>query len=184
MESDAESASHSVSLQTATEVRDSLIKYMAEMLRDLPHQHKAFLHLPRYLVGTEWARWEQHADPVPHGHGFRFHTLYQFFASGGGEWHPDIICDRLSALWTIWGWKCIKDQGRSEASPSVEGRSPDGWEFQIIVARNIRSSSLEVTTPEFSAPESCAVTMPFAVTPFGALSLANVWLAYPDLVTW
>lgn len=179
METDAKRPGDNGSLNNAIRIRDALIKYMAETLRDLPNQYKAFLHLPRCLVGTEWARWEQHADPVPYGHGFRFHTLYQF--SPSGEWDPDTICDRLSELWKIWGWECTNYLETSGDRSSIEGQSADGWQFELTVARNIRSSGLLVTTPEFSVPESSTVTMPFAVTPFGTLSLADVWLVYPDL---
>ncbi len=183
MNTDGDGQQDASQLGTAIAVRDALLMYMAETLRNLPSQSRVFLHLPRNQVGTDWSRWSKGSDPVPHGQGLRYDAIYQFFP--GGEWDPIAVSRRFGELWRIWGWECASPLEESDERSSLTASSMNGWEFDLKSRRERRGSTLRVTSPEFPvARETPDVAMPFAVTPFGGLSLAHVWLTYPELMSW
>jgi hypothetical protein len=45
-------------------------------------------------------------------------------------------------------------------------------------------SAIEVVSRRFSTDSAQPVSMPFAVTPFGPLTLATAWALYPELIDW
>jgi hypothetical protein len=170
-------------VHTGSVVREQLIKFMADSLRDLPDQQRVFLHLPRAHVGTEWSQWTKEAEPTSHGNTQRFRVLYVFFP--GGEWDAAKACERLHQLWRIWGWTCTSGTPAVGDGHTLDGRSHDGYEFTLHATSQRRGSSLEVVSPQFNTDaDSSTVSMPFAVTPFGELSLPHIWAAYPELVKW
>lgn len=177
---DAEATANAPVL-TAREVRDGLVKHLADSLRDLPHQQRTFLLLPRYQVPTEWSHWIPEQEPSRQLRYPNFNMGYEF--APPGQWDAEIVRDRLHELWLIWGWKC-------EARPSpmdgyeLTGETPDGSVLTLVTKAERRKSYVRLVSPPFIEPEPTVVAMPFAVTPFGPLSLPVVWAAFPDLITW
>ena len=123
---------------TGVEVRAQLIKYLADSLRDLPGEGRTFVYLGRVLVGTEWSRWMQHIEAVTQSSGrsaFRF--AYKFHPAG--EWDAEMLRNRLSELWRIWGWNCAIEDRPTVPEYSVVGRSPEGHELDFpMQARTAR----------------------------------------------
>ncbi|MGJ6121612.1 DNA gyrase subunit B [Mycolicibacterium sp. Y3] len=156
---------------------------MADSLRDLPDHNRLLLHLPRVQVGTEWAGWVDGEEPTLFCGGVRFSLLYEFHTED--KWDPGYIVDRLAVLWQMWGWVCTEGGGLRDRR-HLTGTCADGTTFVLAAAAQARSSWLFVTSPQFDAgiAGAAADVMPFAVTPFGALTLAQVWLAYPKLIVW
>jgi hypothetical protein len=169
---------------TGAEVRAQIIKYLADSLRDLPGEGRTFVYLGRVLVGTEWSRWMQHVEPVTQSSGhsaFRF--AYKFHPAG--EWDAEILRNRLSELWRIWGWNCAIEDQPTAPEYSVVGRSPEGHELTFRGRPERRASNFELFSSSFVQPgNGQSVTMPFAVSPFGPLSLPTVWAVCPELITW
>lgn len=164
-------------------IREELIKYMADTLRDLPDQQRVFLHLPRARVGTEWSQWMDHAQPTTHGNNLGFTVGYVFYP--GGEWDASTVCERLQQLWRMWGWTATLGLPPVGDGYTLVGRSYDGYEFTLYAAPQRRGSSLEIVSPHFDpGTGNTRVTMPFAVTPFGELSLPQIWATHPELVKW
>lgn len=164
------------------QICEKLIKFLADSLRDLPGQQRTFLYLPRVLVGTEWSRWLQNFEPVQHAGGWQFNFWYYFYPSG--EWNAEQMRNRLSELWRIWGWNCAVDDQRPMSGYELTGSSPDSCELTFLAHPQRETSSIKVVSPTFRAGGAEPVSMPFAVTPFGPLTLATVWALYPELIDW
>lgn len=167
---------------TDIEVREKLVKVLADSLRDLPEQQRTFLHLPRLEVGTEWSRWLDSFDPMPVPEGWQFRFLYHFHPFG--DWNARQMCDRLSELWQIWGWNCTADGESPFRGYSLTGSSPDSYELTFKARPQRQQSCIEIISPIFRASGAEPVAMPFAVTPFGPMTLATVWALCPELIVW
>lgn len=176
MDSDATSAA------TGPQIRDALIKYLADLLRDLPGERRTFLHLPRVKVGLEWSQWIPEMEPLADSGRLQFRFFYVFYPAG--DWDAERVCDRLSELWRMWGWRSSIDQG-VPSGYQVTGKSPDAYELTLQARPKRGASVLHIVSPVFDEqPAAELVKMPFAVTPFGPLSLATAWATYPELITW
>lgn len=165
---------------TGPHVRDTLTKYLADTLRDLPDEQRTFLRLPRTLVATEWSQWTPEMDPVLNSHSPEFNFAYVF--SPFGEWDHKRISDRILQLWTIWGWECHTDSWHT--GHNITGKSPDGYTLTAQLNPERGSSSILSVSPQFKHAPDEQTTMPFAVTPFGPLSMPAIWALHPDLIQW
>jgi len=166
----------------ARTVSDRLVKRMADSLRDLRPDHRIVLYLPRTRVGTEWSGWLDSVRPTVGAQGLRFSVPYAFHSTG--LWEPDHVLNRLSVLWQMWGWKCAARDGMTDTQELI-GTAPDGTIFDLKVAPHAASSVLNILTPTFNPDgDSTGEAMPFAVTPFGPLTLAQMWAVYPHLILW
>lgn len=167
---------------SSAEVREKLVKFLADSLRDLPEQQRSFLYIPRVLVGTEWSRWLQNLEPMQQPEGLQFRFLYTFHPHGA--WNAKDMCNRLSELWRIWGWKCSIDDERPASGYHLTGSSPDAYQLTFRAHPKRQQSCIEIVSPVFRASGTEPVSMPFAVTPFGPITLATVWALHPELIVW
>jgi hypothetical protein len=167
---------------SSTEVCERLVKFLADSLRDLPEQQRTFLYLPRVLVGTEWSRWMQNVEPMQHPEGLQFRFWYTFYPNGA--WNAMKMCKRLSELWQIWGWDCIVDDESPLSGYSLAGSSPDSYDLTFRARPQRQQSCIEIVSRIFRVSNMEPVSMPFAVTPFGPMTLATAWAVHPELVVW
>jgi hypothetical protein len=183
METEDSDPEHSPAQEiSSTEVCETLVKFLADSLRDLPEQQRTFLYLPRVLVGTEWSRWVQDLEPMQQAEGLQFRFWYTFHPHGA--WNAKDMCTRLSELWRIWGWNCSIDDERPASGYHLTGSSPEGYELTFRARAERQQSCIEIVSPLFTASGSEPVSMPFAVTPFGPMTLATVWALHPELIVW
>ncbi|MCX8557225.1 DNA gyrase subunit B [Mycolicibacterium mucogenicum] len=162
-----------------------LVKQMADSLRDLRSHNRLMLHLPPLLGASDWSGWMDSANPTldEHGQTQRFSVRYSFHTED--QWDRRYVLDRFTVLWQMWGWTCTEGNGLIMDTVELLGECPDGTTFEFVAAEDARSSFLLVTSPRFTVNSSTRrEVMPFAVTPFGPVSLAHMWLAYPQLVVW
>ncbi|GLE56385.1 hypothetical protein NJBCHELONAE_16940 [Mycobacteroides chelonae] len=169
------------SLPAAVAVRDTLIAHVAETLRQLPPQDRTFVHLPRVLVPTEWAGWMHEVEVNPTNGRGKFGFIYQF--SPSGHWNPQDVHNRFHALWRgEWGWDCGTEKSSPLEGAGLRAVSSDGYEVILEPRPRRNVSSLHLVSPVFDLPSAGPpVTMPFAVTPFGPLSLGTVWATHPEI---
>jgi hypothetical protein len=167
---------------SGAEVCEKLVKFLADSLRDLPEQQRTFLYLPRLQVGTEWSRWLQNLEPVQRPEGLQFRFWYTFYPNGA--WNAEEMCKRLSELWRIWGWDCTVDDESPLSGYSLTGSSPDSYELTFRARPQRQQSCIEIISPIFEVNGTEPVAMPFAVTPFGPITLATVWAVHPELIVW
>lgn len=179
---DSHSESEATRWPRDVEVCEKLMKFLADSLRDLPGQQRTFLRLPRLDVGTEWSRWLENFDPMPQSGGWQFRFWYHFHPFG--EWNARQMCDRLSELWRIWGWDCTVDDESPLTGYRLTGSSPDSYELTFRARPQRQKSCIEIVSPIFRASGTDPASMPFAVTPFGPLTLATAWALYPELIVW
>lgn len=166
-------------------VRDRLIQILADTLRDLPGEDRTLLYLPRLQVATDWSQWAHEMEPVGHGGRWRFGFTYMLSPSPR-EWDPAKVQTRIHELWQMWGWLCDDVDATGVAGHRVAGMSPEGFDL-IVTAKERREHALvQIESPTFDKfdGDEWPVVMPFAVTPFGPLSLPAVWAFRPDLIQW
>lgn len=68
----------------------------------------------------------------------------------------------------------------------MAGKSPEGMHFVVTAKERREHTMVEIKSPTFDEfdGDGWPVVMPFAVTPFGSLSLPAVWAFRPDLIQW
>ena len=94
------------------------------------------------------------------------------------------MCNRLSELWRMWGWDCTVDNESPLSGYRLTASSPDSYELTFRARPQRQKSCIEIVSPIFRASGTEPVSMPFAVTPFGPLTLATVWALYAELINW
>ncbi|SLG78258.1 DNA gyrase subunit B [Mycobacteroides abscessus subsp. massiliense] len=165
------------------QVRDRLIEYAAEALRQLQTRDRTFIFLPRVLVPTEWAGWMHEAEASQSGDRRLFSVIYVF--SPAGDWDPQAVKDDFQSLWQgKLGWECTNETLIPADGAALSTKSPDGYELILEARPRKRISSLHLISPDFSASaNTCPATMPFAITPVGELSLGATWATHPEIFT-